>query len=75
MSMTDVNFILPEITLKSISIHRDVDLWAHRLSSGSQLNKALDEIPVLELQGPSIWDQIVTCHPTQMNAPNLNPSR
>jgi len=43
-----------------------------------KLNKALDKIPVLELWGigasPAIWDHSVTCHPTQVNAPCLNPS-
>ena len=41
-----------------------------------KLNKALDEIPVLELRGVTchMGSHSVTCHPTQVNAAHLNPS-
>jgi len=39
-------------------------------------NKALDEIPVLELRDVTchMGSHSVTCHPTQVNGPRLNPA-
>jgi len=41
-----------------------------------KLNKALDEnLSFSYGTSPAIWDHTVTCHPTQVNAPRLNPSQ
>jgi len=41
-----------------------------------KLNKALNEIPILELRGVTchMGSHSITCHPTQVNAPSFTPA-